>query len=156
LNRSWVAPPCGKRINLNQKGILVIGFAMFEEALPLIFALFSFGEFVSDMTLVLKVFVLMTIISFIVMHLGKGPLAIILIVGISWFVLFGAFWFFGSVYVLMMLLMFGVSGILIDFFFVGGMGGQPEQPISHGLDVKTKRGAVHPPPSMRRRPPMMG
>ncbi len=124
-------------------------------ALTLLFALFSFSEFLSDMTLVLKIFVLLTIISFIVMHLGKGPLAIVLILGISWFVLFGAFWFFGSVYVLMMLLLFGVSGILIDFFFVGGMGGQPEQPVSHGLDLKAKRGAMHPPPTMMRgRPPM--
>ena len=116
----------------------------------LLFALFSFTEFFSDMVLVLKIFVLLTIISFIVMHLGKSPLAIILIVGISWFVLFGAFWFFGSVYVLMSLLAFGASGILIDFFFVGGMGGAPESPIGHGIDLKTKRGAIHPPPTARR------
>ncbi|MBN2067186.1 MAG: hypothetical protein JW744_01835 [Candidatus Diapherotrites archaeon] len=116
---------------------------MIEAMLPALFVLFSITEFFGDMVFVLKIFVLLTIISFIVMHLGKGPLAIILIVGISWFVLFGAFWFFGSVYVLMMLLLFGVSGILIDFFFVGGMGGPQEQtPISHGIDLKQKRGAM--------------
>ncbi len=116
---------------------------MVQDILPMLFALFSFSEFFGDMTFVLKIFVLMTIISFIVMHLGTGPLAIILILGISYFVLIGAFWFFGSVYVLMMLLMFGVSGILIDFFFVGGMGTPQEQtPISHGIDLRAKRGAM--------------
>ena len=88
-------------------------------------ALLSFGEFFGDMMLVLKIFVLMTIISFVVMNLGKGPLSIILIIGISWFVLFDYWYFFGGVYVLMMTLMFGVAGILVDFFFVfpGFMGG---------------------------------
>ncbi len=86
--------------------------------IPTMFALLSIGEFFSDMILVLKIFVLLTIISWVVMHLGKGPLAIVLIIGISWFVLFDAFWLFGGTYVLMMLLTLGIAGIFIDFFFV--------------------------------------
>ena len=125
---------------------------MLPDAFPLLFALFSFSDFFSDMMFVLRIFVLLMIISFITMHLGKGPLAIVLIVGISWFVLFGAFWFFGGVYVLLMLLMFGVSGILIDFFFIRGpVGGQqPESPVSHGIDLMQKRGAMM---HQRRLPP---
>ncbi|MDP2973620.1 MAG: hypothetical protein Q8N60_01080 [Candidatus Diapherotrites archaeon] len=125
---------------------------MLPDAFPLLFALFSFSDFFSDMMLVLRIFVLLTIISFVVMHLGKGPLAIVLIVGISYFVLFGAFWFFGGVYVLMMLMMFGVSGILIDFFFIKGPAGgnQSEAPISHGIDLMQKRGGMM---QQRRLPP---
>ncbi len=86
--------------------------------IPTMFALLSIGDFFSDMILVLKIFVLLTIISWVVMHLGKGPLSIVLIIGISWFVLFDAFWLFGGTYVLMMLLTLGVAGIFIDLFFV--------------------------------------
>ena len=97
--------------------------------IPTMFALLSIGEFFSDMVLVLKIFVLLTIISWVVMHLGKGPLAIVLIIGISWFVLFDAFWLFGGTYVLMMLLTLGVAGIFIDLFFVfpgfAAIGGKP-------------------------------
>ncbi len=108
---------------------------MVFEIMPLMFALLSIGEFFSDMVFVLKIFVLLTIISWVIMHLGKGPLAIVLIVGISWFVLFDAFWFFGGTYVLMMLLTLGIAGIFIDLFFVfpgfaagaGGSGGLPAE-----------------------------
>ena len=42
------------------------------------FVLF-FDELFSDMTLVLKIFVLLTIISYVTQHLGKGPLALMII-----------------------------------------------------------------------------
>ena len=84
---------------------------MVFEIMPLMFALLSIGEFFSDMVFVLKIFVLLTIISWVIMHLGKGPLSIVLIIGISWFVLFDAFWLFGGTYVLMMLLTLGIAGI---------------------------------------------
>ena len=106
---------------------------------PLLFFLFEFGR---DMLLVIKIFVLMTIISFIINHLGKGPLAIVLIIGFSYFMIFSPWaWFFEWTYVIMMLLMFGISGILIDFFFVGGGsgggGGEPS-PVSSGADIAKK------------------
>ena len=70
--------------------------------------LFWLFEFFRDMIFVVKIFVLLTIISFILQHLGKGPLAIVLIVGFSYFMLFSPFsWFFEITYVLMMLLLFG-------------------------------------------------
>jgi hypothetical protein len=107
-------------------------------------ALFWLFEFAQDMVLVVKIFVLMTIISFIVNHVGKGPLGIVLIMGFSYFMLFSPFaWFFEWTYVLMMLLMAGISGILIDFFFVGGgSGGEQQQPISSGADLAKRAAAV--------------
>jgi len=125
---------------------------MFGRLLPSGLALLSVGEFFSDMMLVLKIFVLLAIISFVLMHLGKGPLSIVLILGISWFVLFDYFWFFGGIYTLMMLLTFGVAGILVDFFFVfpgfaAGGGQTPEAKVgSVGglLDRAQHFGGGHP------------
>ncbi len=117
-------------------------------------------EFFSDMILVLKIFVLLTIVSWVVMHLGKGPLAIVLIVGISWFVLFDQFWFFGGVYVLMMLLMLGIAGIFIDMFFVfpgfaAGSSGAPEAKMSSQGGVMQRMKLFHKAPGGRKLPPPM-
>jgi len=126
---------------------------MFGSLLPSGLALLSVGEFFSDMMLVLKIFVLLAIISFVLMHLGKGPLSIVLILGISWFVLFDYFWFFGGVYMLLMLLTFGVAGILVDFFFVfpgfaGGGGQTPESKVGSvgGLLARQQQFGPHAPP----------
>lgn len=134
---------------------------MLESAFPAMLAFLSIGEFFSDMTLVLKVFVLLTIISYIVMHLGKGPLAIVLIIGISWFVLFDAFWFFGGTYVLMTLLTLGVAGIFIDLFFTfpgfasgGGLGAAEAKMSSQG-GVNQRMKLFRQPPGGGKIPPPM-
>src|SRR3989338_3844792 len=116
---------------------------MLATVFPAMLALLSIGEFFSDMVMVLKIFVLLTIISWVVMHLGKGPLAIVLIIGISWFVLFDMFWLFGGTYVLMMLLTLGVAGIFIDMFFVfpgfaSGLGKLGEQESITQKDVNSR------------------
>jgi hypothetical protein len=100
-----------------------------------------FTELESDLTLALKIIVLLTIISFIIQHVGKGPLAVLLIIGISWFVIFDYFMFFGGMYVLYILLSFGATSILIDFFFVnpGGGGAQESADISHGVDFAQRQ-----------------
>ena len=105
--------------------------------------MFFLFDFLSDMMLVLRIFVLLTIASFIMSHLGKGPVAVVLVAGLAYFMLSPQyFWFFGSVYVLMSLLLMGAAGILIDFFFVGGgSSGQAESPVSSGADL-AKRVAV--------------
>ncbi|MBU1120369.1 MAG: hypothetical protein ABIE23_03940 [archaeon] len=77
-------------------------------------------EFFSDMNFVLKIFVLLTIISFIKMNIGTGALGIILMAGISYFVLFDLWKLFGGIYLMYMLLFLGLSHILVDFFFVSG------------------------------------
>ncbi|MFA4856038.1 MAG: hypothetical protein WC634_05665 [archaeon] len=125
---------------------------MLGTVFPAMLALLSIGEFFSDMVMVLKIFVLLTIISWVVMHLGKGPLAIVLIVGISWFVLFDMFWLFGGTYVLMMLLTLGVAGIFIDMFFVfpgfaSGAGiGAGEAKMSSQGGVNERMHLFKPPP----------
>lgn len=114
-------------------------------ALPV---LFGIGEMLSDFNFMLKVFVLMAIVSFVKNHIGTGPVSWIVILGFAAFI-FGNLWkFFGGIYVIYMLLVFGISGVLIDFFFMRGTGasgaeqGGIEQPISSGADV-AKRAAAN-------------
>jgi hypothetical protein len=100
-----------------------------------------------DMTLVLKIFVLLTIVSYVTQHLGKGPIALLVIAVLSWFIIFDYFFIFGGIYVLYMLVLFGVSQLLMDFFILApqaameqSMGGGEELPGQpHGLDFKERQ-----------------
>ena len=117
-------------------------------AMPTLFALSIFSELSGDMILVLKIFVLMTIISYITSHLGTSPLAIILIIGLSWFIIFDYFWFFGGIYILYTIITFGVSAIIIDFFFINQGASMPkdeqmEGGISHGIDFNARQQALN-------------
>lgn len=106
-----------------------------------------FEELFGDMNFVLKIFVLMTIFSYVTQHLGKGPLAIIIVVVISWMI-FSNFAIFGSVYVLYMLVLFGVTQILMDFFILApqammeqnmGGGGVENQPNSKDMGDRQRQ-----------------
>lgn len=103
------------------------------------FTILFIGEFLSDINLILKIFVLMTLVSWVKNHLGSTPLSWIIVAGLGYFILFDGWAIFGPVYILYLLLMFGISGVIIDFFFVGG--GQPEgkdgmeSPVSSGVDI---------------------
>ena len=119
-------------------------------------------EFFSDMFLVLKIFVLLTIVSYVMMHLGKGPLSYVLIVGLAWLMLFSPYtWFFEGAYVLMTLFMLGFAGIFIDMFFVfpgfaAGGGRTPEAKMSSQGGVNQRMRLFNrPPPGARRLPPPM-
>lgn len=106
----------------------------------LIPVLFSFSEFFTDMNLVIKIFVLLTMVSFVKTRLGTSSLAIILMVGMFFFIFFDFWQLFGTIYVLYMLLIFGVSGVIIDLFFVTAGGGSPEggpssSALSTGADL---------------------
>ena len=106
---------------------------------PLV-ALFSHTELYSDYMLALKIFALLAVISFVYMHLGKGPVSYALIGGISWFVLFDYWKFFGGVFLLYSLLTIGISSILIDFFFVSGMGGgEQPSPVDSSMDILVRQ-----------------
>ena len=104
-------------------------------------------DIVGDMTLVLKIFVLMTVISYVVQHLGKGPLALLVIAVMSWFIIFDYFYIFGGVYVLYMLALFGGVQLLMDFFFVGPQilagsqmqGGGEEGEHMTGMEMKERQ-----------------
>ena len=105
-----------------------------------LFALFSLTETVADLTLALKIFVLLSIISFVWNHLGNTPFSIVIILGVSWFVLFDYWKFFGGVYLLYVLLTMGISGILVDFFFVSQMGGGGEaKPVDSAVDLAVRQ-----------------
>src|SRR3989344_947906 len=111
-----------------------------------LFLLF-FGELFSDINLIIKIFVLMTIANWVRNHLGSSPLSWILIAGLGYFILFDGWAIFGPIYLLYLLLGFGVSSVIIDFFFVGG-GGQPENgdmesPVSSGVDIMKRMHEAH-------------
>ncbi len=121
-------------------------------------AVLFFGELFGDLNFIIKVFVLMTLASWVKNHLGSTPLSWILVAGLGYFILFDGWAIFGPIYVLYMLLGFGVSSILIDFFFVGA-GGPPaqeegmESPVSSGVDIaKRMREGAHAKAAMMRRP----
>lgn len=99
------------------------------------FVLF-FEELFSDMNFVLKIFVLMTIVSYVSQHLGKGPLALIIIAVIAWMI-FSNFAIFGSIYVLYMLVLFGVTQILMDFFILAPQA-MMEQNMQKGGEVENQ------------------
>jgi len=111
--------------------------------------LLLFDELFSDMTLVLKIFVLLTIISYVTQHLGKGPLALMLIAVLSWFIIFDYFMLFGGIYVLFMILVLGGTQILMDIFILapqaameqsmGGGGEVENQPNSHDARERQQR-----------------
>ncbi|MCX8190453.1 MAG: hypothetical protein N3F05_04480 [Candidatus Diapherotrites archaeon] len=106
-----------------------------------------FWEIISDFMLVLKIFAIITIISFVLNHVESKPLAAILIVAISWFVVFEWWQFFGGIYLLYTLITLGISGMLVDFFFISGMAGDrtPQQvaddnsPVSSSLDLAQRK-----------------
>jgi hypothetical protein len=136
---------------------------MLENALLQGLALLSIGEFFNDMFLVLKIFVVLTIASWVVMHLGKGPLSIVVIVGFTYLMLFSPWtWFFEGAYVLLMLFMLGFAGIFIDMFFVfpgfaagPAGGGAPEAKMSSQGGVMQRMRMFNRPPGPRKLPPPM-
>ncbi|MFA5930872.1 MAG: hypothetical protein WC821_01010 [archaeon] len=102
----------------------------------------------ADMTLVLKIFVLLTIISYVTQHMGKGPVALMVIAVLSYFIIFDYFMIFGGIYILYMLVLFGVTQLLMDFFILapqaameqsmeGGGGELPGQP--NGPEFREKQ-----------------
>ena len=112
-------------------------------ALSLLPFFLGIGELPGDMIFVLKIFVLMTIIAFVTQHLGKGPLAVLVIIVLSWFIVFDYFKFFGGVYVLYMFITLGFTGVLIDFFFVNpGGSGPPDSSMSSGKDFMARQSQI--------------
>ncbi len=102
------------------------------------------GDLFGDMTFVLKIFVLMAIFSYIMNHIGKGPLGLFVFALISWLVIFDYFAIFGSLYILYILLISGLVSVIIDFMFITpgpapkapGMG----EPVGSGKDFVGRQG----------------
>jgi len=122
--------------------MLTLGFSQLMP--PLLFL----DGLIGDMTFVLKIFVLMTIVSYVVQHLGKGPLALLVIAVMAWFIIFDYFIYFGGIYILYMLALFGGVQLAMDFFIVGpqmlaggqhGAGQEGEGEHMTGLELKEKQ-----------------
>lgn len=101
--------------------------------------LFSLGEIWGDANLILKIFVVMTIYSWVKNHIENQALGMLIFFAITFFVVFNMWALFGGIYLVWMLLMFGVSQIIIDFFFITPAGGGTEQPVSSGKDLATRQ-----------------
>ncbi|MBS3061456.1 MAG: hypothetical protein J4215_02630 [Candidatus Diapherotrites archaeon] len=104
----------------------------------------------ADFNLILKLFVLIMIISFVKSHLGGGPLATMVMVFIAFFVIFDAWKIFGGIYLLYAIITLGFSGLLIDFFFVtpplANQRENPESDAGEGInsqDVKERINRLH-------------
>jgi hypothetical protein len=125
---------------------------MLELFIQGLFVLGFFGELYGDMVLVLKIFTLMAIFAYVTQHLGKGPLAIIIILFMSWFIIFDYFAFFGGIYVLYILMAFGFTGVIIDFFFVNpGSGQENKGGVSSGKDLMSRQKQISQAQQMMRR-----
>ncbi|AJF60243.1 MAG: hypothetical protein J4224_00965 [Candidatus Diapherotrites archaeon] len=103
--------------------------------------LLSLTEIWNDFNLIIKIFVVMTIYSWVRNHV-EGWIGWVVFGIITFFVVFDLWAIFGSVYVVYMLLMFGISQVLIDFFFISaGRGGheEMESPVSSGADLAARQ-----------------
>jgi len=88
---------------------------------PLIFLLlFDIGQLWQDSQFIIKIFVFMAMVNYVMNHLGKGSMGIIVMAGLFVFIFFDLWRIFGTMYVLYIMLAFGFASILIDFFFIGG------------------------------------
>ncbi|MFH0954793.1 MAG: hypothetical protein V1777_01705 [Candidatus Micrarchaeota archaeon] len=101
-----------------------------------------------DFNIILKILVLVMIMSFVLNHLGKGPMAWIVMAILAYFVIFDSWKIFGPVYILYMVLALGFVGFLIDFFFMSTplqarhvKGGEMEGPNS--MDAKARQDILH-------------
>jgi len=125
----------------------MISTLLITNFIPILF----FGELLGDLTFILKIFVLMGVFSYVMNHVGKGPLGVFIFALISWLVIFDYFAIFGSIYILYILLTFGLISVIIDFMFITpgpapkapGMG----EPVGSGKDFTSRIGG---PPLLRR------
>ena len=102
--------------------------------------LFNLTEIWLDFNLILKIFVIMTIYSWVKNHLGNSVLSWVVFAAVTFFVVFDLWKLFGTIYIMWMLLMFGISQIIIDFFFVAPRPGQEMgSPVEHGGDISKRK-----------------
>jgi len=96
--------------------------------------LLGLGELFTDFNFVLRIFVFMTIVSFVQTNISNSIIALMVTVVFAWYALFVMWAFFGTIYLLYSLFFLGFASIIIDFFFVSQGG-----PASH--DVKGNPGS---------------
>lgn len=104
--------------------------------LPLYVALFQITSIFGDLELVLKIAGLLFIYSFVKSHVQHEALAMVLILGLSAFLLFDVWKIFGSALFLYLLVLYGFSHILVDLSFMHAFG----EPGGHGGGGKKQHG----------------
>ncbi|MBI4043418.1 MAG: hypothetical protein HY393_01265 [Candidatus Diapherotrites archaeon] len=110
--------------------------------------LLGLWDFLSDVNLILKIFVLLTIISFVNNHIENPNLKLIVMALFAYFLLFDLWRLFLPIYGLYILLMFGFGGILVDLFFTGAFQRQPapgmeEEEGAHSMELKERQHMLH-------------
>jgi len=117
----------------------------------------TFLGFFDDFNLILKIFLVLAIITFVRQKVTNNTLSLVLI-SIAVISMVFLFWpLFRIAYILYVLLAIGVAGILVDFFFISA-GGSPEAMMGKKMNTPgtpggMEHGARH--HVARRRPPGM-
>lgn len=94
---------------------------------PIAFQPLFIFDIISDIDLILKIFVLMMIISFVKNHIEDQKLAVIVMAIMGYVILFDLWKIFLPAFGLYMLFAFGVMGIFVDLFFAHGVLPSPHQ-----------------------------
>ena len=122
--------------------------------------------FFADMGFVLKIFVLIAVVGFLNQHMQNKILKMILFIFMGYFILVKNWSTFGTIWLIYTVLGLGVSGVLVDLFFVSVQGGHDpgEDAPSGGDDHGTLQQGDFPGPNVPGgqgknpiiKPPMMG
>ncbi|MBR9707265.1 MAG: hypothetical protein GOV15_02410 [Candidatus Diapherotrites archaeon] len=119
------------------------------------------GGTFKELELGLKIVMLLTIIGFVRSHVQDPTVSVILIVIFAYLILIQNWAWLGPFYVFYMLIMFGLAGVIGDFFFVSQtvrehgaqaqMGGEHHMPGMPGMGHEPRGGLPGGgiPPSMR-------
>ena len=100
-----------------------------------IFPVLGIFDVFSDIDLILKIFVMLTIISFVKNHIEDQRLAVIVMAIMGYAILFDLWRLFLPFYGLYMLFAFGVMGIFVDLFFAHGVLPSPQQQHMQGQEA---------------------
>lgn len=84
------------------------------------------GEFFSDMGFILRIFLLVAVIGFINQHVENKVLKTIVAIFMLYITIFVDWRVYGTIYLVYTILGLGASSIVVDYFFIGNMGGHED------------------------------
>ena len=84
-----------------------------------------FSGFFSDMSFILKIFLLVAVLGFLNQHIENKTLKVIVAIFMVYIVIFVDWATFGWMYLIYAVLGLGISSIFVDFFFITNM--NPEE-----------------------------
>ena len=95
--------------------------------IPIYLAFYQLGSIFSDFEIIMKIAGLLFIVSFVRQHIQHPILSVLVILGLSAFLLFDFWKIFGSALFLYILVSFGVLHILVDLSFLGAFHAKPSK-----------------------------